>query len=270
MWASSIGRHTEAFALCRDLLARPDLPDPDRQRIATNRDFSVPAMLEAAAPYPEALVQSLTSRSREAEVTVSLIAGPDRQTTEQTMNSFLNCCLDVSRVGRFWCSIPACPPPTAPSCATLRVSRVRPPQIRRQAGRQTGALRAHIGGRYWLHLGQGWRFFAPENYITRLTAVLNAEPQVFQVSINFADAVNLTGASAAEQAIRRAPDAGRYTLTKAPARGPAMFDTARLDQAVAVQHSNPAPRTQPRKQAAGAGLRTASLDEVLCMSSQYL
>ena len=96
-----IGKHAEAFTLCRRLLARPDIPDPDRQRIATNRDFSVPAMIEAASPYPEALVQSLPAGPGQAEVTVSLIAGPDRQTTEQTLNSFLNCCLDVSRVGRF-------------------------------------------------------------------------------------------------------------------------------------------------------------------------
>ena len=63
---------------------------------------------------------------------------------------------------------------------------------------QLAALRAHIDGRFWLHLGEGWRFFAPENYITRLSAVLDTEPQVFQVGINFADAVKLTGASAAE------------------------------------------------------------------------
>ena len=96
-----IGKHAEAFELCRRLLARPDLPEADRQRIAANRDFSVPAMIEAAAPYPDALAQSLAAGPGDADVTVSLIAGPDRQTTEQTMNSFLNCCLDVSRVGRF-------------------------------------------------------------------------------------------------------------------------------------------------------------------------
>ncbi len=99
--ASWIGRHAEAFTLYRRLLARPDLPEPDRQRIAANRDLLVPAMLEAAVPYPEALVQSLAAGPGEAEVTVSLVAGPDRETTEQTINSFLNCCLDVSRVGRF-------------------------------------------------------------------------------------------------------------------------------------------------------------------------
>ena len=68
------------------------------------------------------------------------------------------------------------------------------------------------------------------------------------MGVNFTDAVTLSGASAEENAVRRAPDAGRYVLTGAPAAGPAMFDTARLDRSAA------------------AGLRTASLDEVLCIT----
>ncbi len=268
--ASWIGKHAEAFTLCRRLLARPDIPEADRQRIAANRDFSVPAMIEAASPYPEALVQSLAAGPGEAEVTVSLVAGPDRQTTEQTLNSFLTCCLDVSRVGRFLVLDTGL---SAPDRAKLRKRYGFLEFARRRSGDGPGAqlaqLRAQINGRFWLHLGEGWRFFAPENFITRLTAVLDAEPQVFQVGINFADAVKLTGASAAEEAVRRAPDAGRYLLTEAPASGPAMFDTARLDRAVGVQNSDPDPPAQRGRPAARAGLRTASLDEVLCISGLY-
>ena len=187
--ASWIGKHAEAFTLCRRLLARPDIPEPDRQRIAANRDFSVPAMIEAAAPYPEALVQSLAADPGEAEVTVSLIAGPDRQTTEQTLNSFLTCCRDVSRVGRFLVLDTGL---SAPDRAMLRKRYGFLEFPRRRSGdgpaAQLAQLHAKVNGRFWLHLGEGWRFFAPENFITRLTAVLNAEPQVFQVGINFADA----------------------------------------------------------------------------------
>ena len=267
--ASWIGRHAEAFTLCRRLLARPDLPEPDRQRIAANRDLLVPAMLEAAAPYPQAVVQSLATG--EPEVSVSLVAGPDREATEQTINSFLNCCLDVSRVGRFVVL------DTGLSTADraklrkrygfLTFARRRPSDKR---AAQLAVLRAQIDGRFWLHLGAGWRFFAPENFITRLTAVLDAEPQVFQVGINFDDAAKLTGTSAAERAVRRAPDAGRYLLTEAMASGPAMFDTERLDRAVGVRSSDPDPPAQPGRPAAGAGLRTASLDEVLCISGLCL
>ena len=77
--ASWIGKHAEAFTLCRRLLARPDIPDGDRQRIAANRDVCVPAMIEAASSYPDALVQSAAPAAgpRDAEVVVSLVAGPD-------------------------------------------------------------------------------------------------------------------------------------------------------------------------------------------------
>ena len=159
-----IGKHAEAFALCRRLLARPDIPDPDRQRIAANRDFSVPAMIEAAAPYPEALVQSLTAGPGEADVTVSLIAGPDRQTTEQTINSFLNCCLDVSRVGRFLVLDTGL---SAPDRAKLQQRygflKFARSVLGDKPAAQLAQLRARIDGRFWLHLGEGWRFFAPEN-----------------------------------------------------------------------------------------------------------
>jgi len=118
----------------------------------------------------------------------------------------------------------------------------------------------------WLYLGQDWRFFAPENLITRLTAVLAAESQVFQVGINFGDAAKLTGTCAAEQAVRRAPDAGRYVLTDVMASGPAMFDTARLDRAGGVHATERDVITTIERRAAAAELRTASLDEVLCIA----
>jgi len=136
-----------------------------------------------------------------------------------------------------------------------------------EPGAQLAQLRSQIDGRYWLHLGEGWRFFAPENVITRLTAVLEAEAQVFQVGINFADAVKLTGASAPEAAMRRTPDAGRYVLTEEVACGPAMFDTARLDRAGGVHAIDQDPFAALGRRAITAGLRTASLDEVLCIAS---
>jgi hypothetical protein len=267
--ASWVGKHAEAFELCRRLVARPDIPNGDRQRIAANRDFSVPAMIEAATPYPQALVGSLTAGPDQAQVTVSLIAGPDRQTTEHTINSFLNCCLDVSQVGRFLVlDTGLCAPDRAKlrkRYGFLEFARAKSADT---PGAQLAALRVQIHARFWLHLGQGWRFFAPENYITRLTAVLDAEPQVFQVGINFTDAVKLTGTTAAEQTIRRTPHTGRYTLTNTPARGPAMFDTTRLDQAIGVHNSNPDPPTKRGRPT--ARLHTATLDEVLCISGMYL
>jgi hypothetical protein len=261
-----VGKRAEAFTLCRRLLARPDIPDGERQRIARNRDYSVPAMIEAASRYPDALVQRLVAGPRDAEVTVSLLAGPDLAATEQTLNSFLHCCTDLPRVGRFLALDTGLP---AQDRATLQQRYGFLEFADFGPNAQLGHIREQIGGRFWLHLGQGWRFFAPENLITRLTAVLDTEPQVFQVGINVADAAKLTGASAAEQAVHRAPDAGRYILADVVASGPAMFDTARLDQAGGVDRTrtDPDPIAELGRPAAAAALGTASLDEVLCVTA---
>jgi hypothetical protein len=266
--ACGIDKQAEAFTLSRRLLARPDIPDDVRQSIAGIRDLPVPTMLEAASAYPDALARNLIAGPHDTEVTVSMVAGPDQAATEQTLNSFLNCCTDVSRVGRFLVI-------DAGLSAEDRAILLKRYEFLEfadcSAGHVPGAeleqVRDQIHGRYWLHLGQGWQFFAPENLITRLTAVLDAETQVFQVGINLADAVRLTGISAPEQTVRRTPDAGRYVLAETVARGPSMFDTAPLDRTGGMDSTNPDPIAELGRCAAAAGLQTASLDEVLCITA---
>jgi tetratricopeptide (TPR) repeat protein len=239
--ASGIGKHPEAFNLCRRLLGRPDIPDDDRARIAANRDVSVPAMLEATSLYSEVLVRNVIDGPRDADVTVSVIAGPNWPSTAATMDSFLHCCTDVAKVGRFLVFDHGQTP------GDRTILRQRYPFLEFVECADGTELREHIRGRYWLDLDQGWRFFAPDNYITRLTAILDAEPEVFQVGINLADAASLSGVSAPETTVRRTPDGGRYVLTGVMADGPAMYDTARLDQAGGLDVA-------------------ATLDEVLCIN----
>ncbi len=254
--ASWIGKRDEAFTLWRRLLARTDLPSEDRRRIAANRDLSAPTMIEAASSYPDSLVRRLVAGRLDAEVTVSLIVGPELGTAERTLNSFLRCCLDVARVGRFLVVDAGL---SAQDRATLLerypfVEVGQPCSADRPAAR-LAQIRGRIGGRFWLHLGEGWRFFAPDSVITRLRAVLEAEPEVFQVGVNLADAVRLTASSAADDVARRTADAGRYVLTDVMASGPAMFDTERLDRIGGIDGDLHPPVTP----------RTASLDEVLCI-----
>ncbi len=257
--AFCIGQQVEAFMLRRRLLVCPDIPDDDRQRIARNRDLSVPIMLEAAASYPDVLARNLSVGPPDSEVTVSLVAGADRVTTEQTLNSFLHCCTDLSRIGRFLMIDAGL---SAQDRTMLHERYAFLEFTDRSPGHTPGAelkaVRGQIHGRFWLHLGQGWQFFAPENLITRLIAVLEAETRVFQVGVNLADAVALTGISAPEHTVRRTTDAGRYVLGETVARGPSMFDAARLDRTGSVESANRDP---------AAGLHTASLDEVLCITA---
>jgi len=246
--ASWIGKHEEAFALCRRLLARADIADEDRQRLARNRDLSVSAMLEAASPYPDILARNITAHQRGAEITVSLIAGPDIRATEQTLNSLLHCCLDLSLVRRFLALDTGIAGQDRATLLSrypfLEFSALTPSE---QPLAELTAIRSRINGRYWLHLDQGWRFFAPEALVGRLRAVLEAEPAAVQVGINFGDAQGITGACADTNTVRRTAEGDRYVVTADAARGPAMIDLTRLD---AVPADGP---------------RTAALDQVFCI-----
>ena len=165
------------------------------------------------------------------------------------MNSFLHCCTDISRAGRFLLLADGL---SAHDRATLQQRYGFLEFADADPSAHITHIRKHIHGRYWLHLSHNWQFFAPENLITRLTAVLDTEPHIFQVAINHCDATTLTGTSAAEHTVRRTPDTGRYVLTSEIARGPAMFDTTRLDQADGT----------------AATINTATLDEILCTTTE--
>lgn len=247
--ASWIGRHDESFALCRNLLSRPDIADDDRQRIAGNRDQSVGALLESASRYPDMLINNMIGHRRAANVTVSLIAGPDISTTELTLNTLLNCCSDITTANRFLAL------DTGVSAHDRDRLRSRYPFLdfieftpTDEPLAELTAIRNQLAGRYWLHLDQGWRFFAAETLVGRLRAVLAAEPDVVQVGVNFGDSRSLLGACAAEDCVRRNTETGRYVITHVAAHGPAMIDLNRLDR----------PASEPT---------TASLDEVLCIKA---
>jgi len=221
----------------------------------------------AGRPLGEVGADSLTTGPAGAGVAVSLIAGPDRHITEHALNSFLNCCLDISRIGRFLVLDTGL---SASDRATLQQRygflEFTDSVPGDQPATQLAQLHIQIQGRFWLHLGESWRFFSPENYISRLTAILDAEPDVFQVGVNLTDAAALTGASAPEPSIRRTPDTGRYLLTDTMATGPAMFETTRLERAIRTHNSRSDPTAQRGRPSASTQLPTASLDEVLCIT----
>ncbi|WGI32209.1 glycosyltransferase [Mycolicibacterium aubagnense] len=246
--ASWLGRHDEAFALCRRLLKRTDISDEDRRRIATNRDLSAAPMLDAAKIYPNTLAHNINAHQHSAEVTVSLIAGPSVQATEHALNSFLNCCSDLSLVGRFLLLDTGIHDRDRAGLLS-RYPFLEPISYTpsNEPLAELTAIRDHVQGKYWLHLGQGWLFFAPEALISRLRATLAAEQSVVQVGVNFGDAQGALGVCPPRDTLRGNANSAHYVITDSAAHGPAMIDLTRLDAAPAD------------------GPRTAALDEVFCI-----
>ncbi len=247
--ASWIGRKSEALGIERRLLTINDVPDAERERIRSNRDQNAAELLETCAIYPADLARRPPPR-HDAEVTVTLTVGMIRSATEHTLNSFLRCCTDSSRVGRFLVIDAYLNAPEREVLAEkypfLDFIAVHDADL--------NVVREQIGGHYWLHLWHGWRFFTEEALITRLIDVLETEREVCQVGINPEGALKLNPESPVRSGVRFTPRGNRYLLSRHPPPGPSMFDMTRLNRVL--------------DNASGGGLLegiTASLDEVLCI-----
>ena len=261
--ASHLGRHSEAFALFRELLAGSSLSAEDRARIAVNRDFSVPTKLASTSAYPARLIDTLRPRS-DADVTITVSCGPNLESAEATLNSVLNVCTDRSRISRLLVDDSEL---TEEQRSALHLRYPMVESLNTPPGASSAAQLRHLSDRvqtrFWLHIPAGWRFFAPERLLSRLAGVLDSEPDVVAVAVNFEDATGLTGRSAPEDVTSRGAGTGRYVLTKSVPRGPVMFDTERLARIGGVNSAADDVPADLTERALAAGLRTASLDEVL-------
>jgi glycosyltransferase involved in cell wall biosynthesis len=241
--ASWIGRHRETVDLCRRILRRNDVPEEDRQRIVANRDCSAPRILDEMAAYPDCEVRDVAAMARDGEVTVTVVAGPDRAVTERTLSSFLRCCTDFRALG------PVLIVDVGMAAEDREALRGRYPfaEIRHLSpGARPAQIRDEVDTRFWLHLGMGWQFFTPDDYLTRLVAVLESDPGVYQVGVNYGNADTFTNAIAPLNEVRCTTAGHRYVPADIVATGPAMFDCGRLG-------------------GSESHYGTATLDEVLCI-----
>lgn len=237
--ASWIDRAPESLRLVRRLLRRGDVPDDDRQRLLENRDLLASQARAAGDTRPDRAVRRPVGRP-DAEVTVSVTAGRDRAATERTLNSFLNCCTDAARVGRFLVIDDG----LSDADRTALAQDYPMLDLVTVPGANLDVVRSLIGGRYWLHLWHGWRFITEEAIVDRLVDVLETEPGVCQVGVNLGDADRLGPQSPARDEVRVTPRGGHYLLSDSVATGPAMFDMTRVSD---------------------IDFRVATLDEVLCV-----
>jgi hypothetical protein len=179
------------------------------------------------------MVQSLGGP--QADVMVTLIAGADLASVELSINTFITCCLDRERISRF---VVVCEQLSAADQTRL---------VQRYPFVECADAPSVGDSRYWLYLSQGYRFFAPEAYIARMVSVLDAEPDIAQVGVNFEDSSTLSGRCAPEESVRRTALGQRYVMANIEITGPVLIDTIRFD---------------------GRATSAATLDEVLCVAAE--
>jgi acetyltransferase-like isoleucine patch superfamily enzyme/GR25 family glycosyltransferase involved in LPS biosynthesis/tetratricopeptide (TPR) repeat protein len=184
-----IGRYEESFAVCSDLLDRETLPEVERSRVEQNRGFCVPWIEHELTRYPVELVDRIagtSGKATDAEVTVTITACRRPALFEKTMNSFLNCCTDIDRIGRWICV----------DNGSAEVDRARMRELypffeyvytdpaEEGHADSLNRLREEVHSPLWLHLEDDWLFCWRGPYVERSVSILDDDPSIGQVAFN--------------------------------------------------------------------------------------
>ncbi|CAN5613929.1 hypothetical protein BH10ACT11_BH10ACT11_05990 [soil metagenome] len=223
--AGLTGRSRESYDVCEQLLSASDVPESERPRIEGNRDLVVPELVAETGLYPEEIVGRLSQRGRlpDAEITLTITSCRRPRLFEQTVNSFLNCCTDIDRIGRFICvdngSARADIERICERYPFFEIVEVDPAD-HRHAGALNRILEL-VESPYWLQMEDDWHFFRRGPYISEALGVLDSEPQLAQLAFNRNYAETLDDHHVAGSEVRKTPAGLRYRLHDwVPIHGP--------------------------------------------------
>ncbi len=182
------GFHDESFELCNELLQRRELPDHERPRVESNRDYSVPHVKNAFLRYDAGLVQRIALRipSAAPRVTLSVTSCRRLDLFVGTVCSFLNACADIDLVDRF-----VCVDDNSSAEDRARMRQLFPffefvlkgPEDKGHA-RSLNLIRAAVRTRWLVHLEDDWHFFVRREYIRPAVEILEEQPGLGQVLFN--------------------------------------------------------------------------------------
>lgn len=185
------GRYEESFELSTTLLEGSGLPETERARVEANRGCCVRWIADQRSAYPAELVERITERvaddgMADAEVTLTVTSCRRPVLFERTINSFLCCCTDVERIGRWICV----------DCGSADVDRARmrelypffefiygDPESMHHSDSMNLLLEA-VASPFWLHLEDDWQFFWRGTYVERSLAILADDETIAQVAFN--------------------------------------------------------------------------------------
>ena len=240
-----VGNVAESFELYTQLLECADLPESERERVLLNRSFATPHMQAVASVYPEAIVARLTARRAVAseasnEITLTITTCRRFDLFTQSVNSFLNCCLDLERIDRWICVDDG-----SNDADRLRMQTLYPffefiDKDRAHKGHagSMNLILEQVKTPYWLHLEDDWLFFAPERYIEQAMAILDDDPAIGQVLFNRNYAERLSCQNIVGGALKfTLREQLRYRVQEYYEPGTAAYDT-HINQLAAGQRSN--------------------------------
>ncbi len=202
-----VGRHEESFELSTGLLEGDELPGPERERVQANRDICVPGLTGSRETYPRELIDEIVGRAGSGgDVTLSITSCRRLPLFERTINSFINCCTDLDRIGRWICVDNGSTTSDRERMKELYPFLELVPTDPDEGERHAESMNVIAGlaeTPLWLHLEDDWGFFWRGPYIERAADVLAEDESIAQVAFNPSYAETLEGGSIDRRDVRR-------------------------------------------------------------------
>ncbi len=190
MMAYRLGFHDESVDLCDQLLASPHLPHEQRDRILSNRRFSLEHVREQRHPHRPQLVEQITRHlnnpQHEPRITLTITTCKRRELFERTIDSFLHCCLDRLDIDRWICIDDGSTPEDLQAMRNRYpfIEYITKPPSQRGHAHSMNRLLQEVTTPYWLHLEDDWDFITIGHFLQQATHVLDSNPTLIQTVLN--------------------------------------------------------------------------------------
>ena len=190
MMAYRLGFHDESVELCDQLLASPHLPHEQRDRILSNRRFSLEHVREQRHPHRPELAEQITRHlnnpQHEPRLTLTITTCKRRELFERTIDSFLHCCLDRLDIDRWICIDDGSTPEDLQAMRDRYpfFEYITKPASQRGHAHSMNRLLQEVTTPYWLHLEDDWDFITIGHFLQQATHVLDNNPTLIQTVLN--------------------------------------------------------------------------------------
>ena len=187
------GQYRLSYDLYSKNLEYPNIDVKNIQQNISNRRFSMDHITDDFIHYNKELVDSITSRPVKPIpiVTFTITTCKRFDLFEKTINSFLNCCIDLDRIDKWFCI-------DDNSCTEDRNKmKTKYPfftfywktPCEKGHPRSMNIIRESVKTLYIFHMEDDWKFFHRRPYITDCMEILTSDQTIGQciVNLNYAE-----------------------------------------------------------------------------------
>jgi GR25 family glycosyltransferase involved in LPS biosynthesis len=185
-----LGHFDESLAINEQLLWNSQLPLNERNRILSNKGYSIANLRASSSPSSSPTkfmsIPQVIELGTVPRVTLTITTCKRRTLFERTMDSFLAMCTDTNLITRWICI----DDDSSDEDRGLMQERypffefILKPSSERGHVYSMNRLLYEVDSEYWVHLEDDWEFITQGPHISRAIQVLEEDPSLVQVVLN--------------------------------------------------------------------------------------